>query len=98
MYIDVTLNTKDYVISGKKWIDGLFSLEKYGFKVEYNLTPIKPKWYEDEANFPEFVINWGYSKGKVILSKKQASNMLMDRWRLATQAEKDSLYCEKDNG
>jgi len=69
-----------------------WNLNGYGIdNSDYNLTPIKP-WYEEEANFPAFVINLGYSKGKVILNKKQAENMQMERWREATKEEHASLY------
>ena len=65
---------------------------------DYDLTPIKPKWYEDESNFPALAV-----RGKelhIIIDKLSADYYLHHNtgWRLATKDEVMSLYYEgKDN-
>lgn len=52
----------------------------------------KPKWYEDEANFPALIYT---SEGFYVAKKKmEASYVFNGTDRLATKAERDSLYCE----
>ncbi len=52
--MDTTLNTKETVICGQDWLNGIFNLKRYGFEIEFE---IKKPWYEIPDNFP-CVIKW----------------------------------------
>lgn len=67
---------------------------------QYDLTPIKKKWYEDESNFPALVTDgkdgfwsWGKEDLKIMFDSKVDNH----NWRLATKEERDSLYCESED-
>ena len=64
----------------------------------FSLTPIKPKWYEDESNFPMYItpIDSDSMTNPMILTKpKHYSNIGNPHlWRLATKEEVQSLYYE----
>ena len=65
------------------------------YNKDYNLTPIQKKWYEDEANFPAFMILDGkFPVYCITLDKRIAKNNIEHGFRLATKQERDSLYCE----
>ena len=70
-----------------------------GFRENYNtnLTPIKKEWYENPANFPALVI--GSSNPFVIdnLSHLGIVNVKKGTLRLATKAERDSLYAGEEH-
>lgn len=60
---------------------------------KYNLTPIKPKWYEDESNFPA-LMTYNRTSFGLSHSKRTAQEKLLKGWRLATKEEVMSLYYE----
>jgi len=69
----------------------------------YNLTPIKPKWYEDKDNFPALVkfehskvfdtVDYYKPKENEIWNH-QGGYYKPNEIRLATKQECDRLYCE----
>lgn len=68
-----------------------------------DLAPIKPKWYEDETNFPALVVNKSGDYQKVVKLEDNVmifscGQLHIDRfnseWRLATKEEALSLYYE----
>ena len=63
---------------------------------DYNLTPIKPKWYEEEANFPALIKG---AKGFFVVDELSSIGIhnIEDRSiRLATKDELMSLYYDKE--
>ena len=61
----------------------------------FNLTPIKPKWCEDDVNFPVALISVdGFYP--IIVDTKENYNLNYNNshWRLATKQEVESLYYE----
>ena len=63
---------------------------------KYNLTPIKPKWYEDESNFPCLIVS-ETNDWLGIKSKERFLYFTEDstsKWKLATKQEVESLYYE----
>lgn len=81
-------NTKEAKWKPKRWKlnGGVLGARELNY---YDLTPIKKAWYEDESLLPILV----YSD----LKKFEVLNNFADKrssHRLATKAERDSLYCK----
>lgn len=63
---------------------------------KFNLTPIKPKWYEDDSNFPALLIdvdnNFAICNEKIIWLNIYKNNY--SKYRLATEQEVQYLHYE----
>lgn len=78
---------------------------RYSSIDKHNLTPIKPKWYEDESNFPALMYRQDisdeeYSPYVTIAGNIAGYKSLIVRSsmiRLATKEEVESLYYEGKN-
>jgi len=87
----------------RKWHTGKWGINgnvgiRYNSSV--NLTPIKPKWYEDGNNFPalitdgkifEIAESFNITKQRFNFRNIYYSN-ICNGWRLATKEEIESLY------
>jgi hypothetical protein len=63
----------------------------------YNLTPIKNPWYEDETNFPALITDGeDYTSCASQETWLQSYYISEVNWKLATKAERDSLYYKED--
>jgi hypothetical protein len=60
---------------------------------ELNLTPIKPKWHEDESNYPAVMYN--KTEDEYMILKWCDRIPRHEYWELATKQECDSLFCEE---
>ena len=61
------------------------------FIEDYCLTHIKPKWFEDESNFPVLMIGESYNKCRIARSKWDYLDDVGDDYRLATKKEIQNL-------
>ena len=76
------------LVSGFSWFkDGGYA----DGSVEYSLTPIKKEWYEYPENFPA-LMTFGDGMIYLVNSKRKALHYLNNSWKLATKAERNSLY------
>jgi len=57
---------------------------------DFNLTPIK-QWFEDESNFPALMYNKTDNEYRVLKFGDRIPRY--EYWELATQTERNSLYC-----
>ncbi len=60
---------------------------------KYNLTPIKPKWYEDEDNFPAMLTRKDGTSIDICWTKEYWVYQQHD-YKLSTKQEVDSFYYE----
>lgn len=63
---------------------------------DYNLTPLKKQWYEDESNFKALLFRPKNSNFTIAKNKGQFLNLKLNGWRLATKQERDSLHVSLD--
>ena len=73
-------------------VDGLYNFSCY------NLSPIKPNWYDVESNFPAIVID-DDTELAICTCKSIWTNVYANHYgnyRLATKAERDRLICQED--
>lgn len=63
-----------------------------GSERDYDITPTKPKWYEDESNFPCLMVN---QFGRVHEVESMDHLKRCEGWRLATKAEALALVVEE---
>lgn len=83
------------------WVAGRWCASGFDLINKYDLTPIKPKWHENKANFPALI----YHKGDYYVATEIKEDTLLisavgdeicypDECRLATKQEYDSIYYE----
>lgn len=89
-------------IIGGYWKDnGEFISGRANYK-EWNLIQIKPKWYEDESNFPALItdgkrleVATGFnSESQRFFYREYFYSNICNGWRLATKEEVLSLHYE----
>lgn len=105
-FYDVVEVYKDkFMIFGKvkngvgQWITMEWQLDSHilgkAIVADFNLTPIKKKWHEDESNFPCVMYDERY-KGFFVCEGRDIQLHTLDRFRPATKEEILSLLVKED--